>query len=96
MLFRSMLRLPLNGPSGQEGLSYWVRHDDLLLVFVHTLWTGLGGEGHVETTWLGTVLQQHADARYKLVVGHHPIFPVNGFSGAYVREVGAEYATVSW
>jgi len=30
--------LPRNGPPGQEGLSYWVRRDDLLLVFVHTLW----------------------------------------------------------
>ena len=95
-VFREMLRLPLNGPPGQEGLSYWLRHDDLLLVFVHTLWTGLGGEGHVETAWLRSILQQHSDARYKLVIGHHPIFPVNGFSGAYVREVGAEYATVSW
>jgi hypothetical protein len=95
-VFREMLPLPLNGPRGQEGLSYWVRHDDLLLVFVHTLWTGLGGEGHVETTWLGSILQQHSDARYKLVVGHHPIFPVNGFSGAYVREVGAEHGREFW
>jgi hypothetical protein len=95
-VFREMLRLPLNGPPGQEGLSYWVRRDDLLLVFVHTLWTGSGGEGHVETTWLRSILQQHSDAPYKLVIGHHPIFPVNGFSGAYVREVGAEHATDFW
>jgi hypothetical protein len=95
-VFREMLSLPLNGPTGQEGLSYWVRQDDLLLVFVHTLWTGLGGEGHVETTWLRTVLQQHSGARYRLVIGHHPIFPVNGFSGAYVREVGAEHAREFW
>lgn len=51
-MFRTVLDMPHNGPPGQEGLSYWVRRGDLLLVFVHTLWTGLGGEGHVETDWL--------------------------------------------
>ena len=49
-----------------------------------------------ETTWLHSILQQHSDAQYKLVIGHHPIFPVNGFSGAYVREVGAEHAQEFW
>ena len=88
--------LPRNGPPGQEGLSYWVRRGDLLLVFVHTLWTGLGGEGHVETDWLRSVLRQHADARHKLVAGHHPVHPVNGFAGAYQRDVGPEHATAFW
>ena len=75
-VFREMLgHLPRNGPPGQEGLSYWVRRGDLLLVFVHTMWTGLGGEGHVETTWLREVLHRHADARHKLVLGHHPVYP---------------------
>lgn len=88
--------LPRNGPPGHEGLSYWVRRGDLLLVFVHTLWTGLGGEGHVETDWLRAVLHQHADARHKLVAGHHPVHPVNGFTGAYQRDVGPEHATAFW
>ncbi len=88
--------LPCNGPPGQEGLSYWVRRGDLLLVFVHTLWTGLGGEGHVETDWLRAVLHQHGDARHKLVAGHHPIHSVNGFAGAYQRDVGPEHATEFW
>lgn len=88
-VFRDVLRhLPRNGPADQTGLSYWVRREDLLLVFVHTLWTGLGGEGHVETDWLSTVLDEHSDARHKLVVGHHPVFPVNGFSGPFQREIG--------
>ena len=55
-IFREELQLPGNGPTDQKGLSYWVRRDDLLMVFVHTLWTGLGGEGHVETDWLGATL----------------------------------------
>lgn len=88
--------LPRNGPPGQEGLSYWVRRGDLLLVFVHTLWTGLGGEGHVETDWLRDVLRQHADARHKIVAGHHPVHPVNGFAGDYQRDIGPEHAAAFW
>jgi hypothetical protein len=66
------------------------------MVFVHTLWTGLGGEGYVETDWLREVLHRNDDASHKLVIGHHPIHPVNGFSGAYQREVGPECATAFW
>lgn len=95
-VFAEVLGMPRNGPPGQEGLSFFVRRGDLLLVFVHTLWSGLGGEGHVETEWLDEVLAAHADARHKLVVGHHPVFPVNGFSGAYQREIGPEHAAVFW
>lgn len=95
-VFRDVLQLPQNGPPGQEGLSYWVRRGDLLLIFVHTLWTGLGGEGHVETEWLEATLKEHGDARHKIVAGHHPVFPVNGFSGAYQREIGREYAVRFW
>jgi hypothetical protein len=95
-VFREVLDLPRNGPEGQEGLSYWIRRGDLLMVFVHTLWTGLGGEGYVETAWLRDVLSAHADARHKLVVGHHPVFPVNGFSGSYQREVAPEVAAAFW
>jgi hypothetical protein len=96
-VFREMLgHLPRNGPPGQEGLSYWVREGDLLLVFVHTLWSGLGGEGYVETEWLTEELRRNADARHKIVLGHHPIFPINGFSGAYQREVGPEHAVGFW
>lgn len=95
-VFRDILDMPHNGPPGQEGLSYWVRRNDLLLVFVHTLFSGLGGEGHVETGWLRSVLHQHADARHKLVIGHHPVHPVNGFSGPYQREIGPEHAASFW
>jgi hypothetical protein len=86
-VFRDVLAMPTNGPPGQEGLSYWVRRGDLLLIFVHTLWSGLGGEGFVETTWLDNVLASQSDATHKLVVGHHPVFPINGFSGSCQREI---------
>jgi hypothetical protein len=95
-VFRAVLALPKNGPPGQQGLSYFVRRGDLLMVFVNTLWSGLGGEGHVEIEWLATTLSEHRDARHKLVLGHHPVFPVNGFAGAYQREIGHEYAGPFW
>jgi hypothetical protein len=39
-VFREVLaHLPRNGPPGQEGLTYFVRRGDLLLVFVNTTWT---------------------------------------------------------
>ena len=71
--------IPPNGPPGQEGLSHWVRRGDLLLVMVNTSFSGLGGYGHVESDWLSAVLSQHRDARHKIVCGHHPVFPVNGY-----------------
>lgn len=87
-IFREMMaHLPKNGPDDQHGLSYYVRRDDLLMIFVHTLWSGLGGEGNVETDWLDQTLHNHADATHKLVVGHHPVFTVNGYFGEYQRNI---------
>jgi hypothetical protein len=95
-VFGTVLNLPNNGPPGQAGLSYFVRRGDLLMVFVNTLWSGLGGEGHVEIDWLEATLRAHGDARHKLVLGHHPVFPVNGFTGTYQREIGHEYVRPFW
>lgn len=79
-IFREIhANIPRNGPEGQEGLSYWVRRDDFLFVFVNTNFSGLGGQGHVEHAWLDQVLAEQADARHKIVVGHHPVFGVNGY-----------------
>ncbi|MDP3855595.1 metallophosphoesterase [Phenylobacterium sp.] len=92
-MFRRVLRLPDNGPPGQRGLSYFVRRGDLLLVFVHT---GFGGEGFVDVDWVAEVLQAHGDAQYKFVLGHHPVHPVNGFSGAYQRDIAPECSHAFW
>ncbi|MEM7276469.1 MAG: hypothetical protein AAF547_25580, partial [Actinomycetota bacterium] len=88
--------LPRNGPPTQQGLAYHVRRDDLLVVFVNTCATELGGEGMVETAWLDSVLTEHHDATTKLVVGHHPIHPVNGLAGDRQREVAAETGRRFW
>lgn len=88
--------LPRNGPPGQEGLSYWVRRDDLLLVIVNTNFSGLGGRGHVECSWLDATLDAQVDARYKIVVGHHPVFPVNGYGERPRWCIVQEEADVFW
>lgn len=96
-IFREMLdELPQNGPPGLEGLTYFVRRGDLLLAFVDTLDENRGGEGRVESVWLDQTLAAHADARYKLVIGHHPVFPVNGFSGSYQRELAPDDGAAFW
>jgi hypothetical protein len=105
-IFREvMAHLPRNGPPGQEGLSYAIRRrpvgattgdDDLLMLFVNTLWSGLGGEGYVELDWLEQTLTEHADARYKIVFGHHPVFPINGFVGSHQREIAHEIGPQFW
>ncbi len=104
-IFRAvMAHLPDNGPPGQSGLSYYVRRsagagnaeDDLLMIFANTLWSGLGGEGFVELAWLDATLRAHADARYKLVFGHHPVFPVNGFVGSQQREIQHDLGAEFW
>jgi hypothetical protein len=96
-VFREMLsHLPRNGPPGQEGLAYFVRRGDLLLVFVNTVSTALGGEGRVECDWLERTLAANTDARHKLVFGHHPAHPVNGFAGAFQRDIERQNARAFW
>jgi len=88
--------IPRNGPAGQHGLSYWVRRGDLLLVVVNTSFSGLGGPGHVECAWLDATLESHADARYRIVAGHHPIFPVNGYCERPQWCIAQEEAKAFW
>lgn len=96
-IFREVLsHLPGNGPKGQEGLSYFVRRNDLLLVFINTSTTALGGDGFVETEWLDKTLRENSDVRYKLVLGHQPIHPVKGSSGPRMREVVHDNGRLLW
>jgi hypothetical protein len=88
--------LPRNGPPGQEGLSYWVRRGDLLLVIVNTCFSGLGGSGHVECSWLDAVLDAQGDARYKIVAGHYPVFGVKCWSERLSWCVAEDEAEAFW
>ena len=71
--------LPQNGPKGQEGLAYWARDDNLLLVVTNTPGFPPREGAHLEWQWLDEALSAHADAAIKIVVGHHPVHPVNGY-----------------
>lgn len=88
--------LPCNGPSNQEGLSYWVRRGPLLLIVVNTNFSGLGGMGHVECAWLDRVLTEQADVPYKLVAGHHPVFTVNGYARYPLWRIVPEEGEAFW
>lgn len=88
--------LPWNGPPGQEGLSYFVRRGPLLLVSVNTSFSGLGGAGHVECGWMDGVLAANADARWKLVFGHHPAHPVNGYVRYPLWRIVPDQASAFW
>ena len=87
---------PDNGPRDQRGLSYAGRRGDLLLTFVNTVWSGLGGEGHVETEWIAELLRDHRDAAAKIVVGHHPIHAVNGYSAPSQHVVDPKQGATLW
>ena len=72
--------LPQNGPAEDRGLSYFVKPaEDLLLIATNSASSELG-PGRVETDWLAEVLEAHADVPNKLVLGHYPILPVNGYA----------------
>ncbi|MCL5996346.1 MAG: hypothetical protein M1546_09855 [Chloroflexi bacterium] len=88
--------LPQNGPPGQEGLSYYVRRDNLLLVCTNSAYSALGGPGYVECEWLDQVLREHADAAHKLVLGHYPIWPVNGYTDYPTWRVVPEQGMPFW
>ncbi len=96
-VFREVLsHLPRNGPPGQEGFTYFVRHANLLLVFVNTSNSAAGGDGWVETAWLERILSEHASVPYKFVFGHQPVFAVNGCSGEFMRELAPEVGRRFW
>jgi hypothetical protein len=96
-VFREVLsHLPRNGPPGQEGLTYYVRRGNLLLVFINTSNASAGGDGWAESEWLERILSEHHDAPYKFVFGHQPAYPVNGCSGECMRELAPEAARLLW
>ena len=71
--------LPRNGPSNDLGLSYTVLRDDLLLIFTNSATARLG-PGRIEIDWIAEVLARHRDVPHKLVFGHYPVLPVNGYT----------------
>ncbi|MSU70646.1 MAG: hypothetical protein EXS39_07720 [Opitutaceae bacterium] len=75
-------QLPNNGPADQQRLAYFVRRGDLLYVSTHQpdRTRPYRRDMLIDTQWLDSVLRENADARSKFVVGHYPVFPVNGYT----------------
>ena len=70
------LDLPQNGPVDQIGLAYWFRRKNFLYVSTHQPDQQMLINHH----WLDRVLSENEDAQFKFVVGHYPVFPVNGYT----------------
>ncbi len=92
--------LPQNGPRGEAGLTYWVRRGSLLLVVLNTASLARQGEAGIAEdvggAWLEAVLTANEDAAHKLVFGHHPIHPVNGYRQAPKWCVPADEGARVW
>lgn len=73
-------RLPKGVEAAPDGLNFILRDRDLLLVMANTAFNGENPEGRVDWRWVDAALTRHADAPLKLVAGHFPVFPVNGYT----------------
>tara|TARA_R110002095_G_scaffold214616_1_gene207052 strand:- start:375 stop:1667 length:1293 start_codon:yes stop_codon:yes gene_type:complete len=75
--------IPQNGPEGQKGLAYYIRRGDLLYISTHQpdrqRFPKYRPGMLIDWKWLDHVLTEHQDAKFKLVAGHYPAFPVNGY-----------------
>ncbi len=87
--------LPQNGPPNDLGLSYFALHDDLLLIFTNSATARLGA-GRIETDWIAEVLARHRDVPHKLVFGHYPVLPVNGYTQYPLWRIPPEEGDALW
>lgn len=65
--------IPGNGPDGQQGLTWFERRGDLLIVGISVYAMNMGSPytvmgGRVDYDWVDRVLSEHADAKFKLVL----------------------------
>ncbi|WP_139103106.1 metallophosphoesterase [Pararhodobacter sp. CCB-MM2] len=85
-VFHQVMRGRTDFPAPDD-LNTLIRHGDLALVIIDTLYGRLGGEGWVDLARLDALLTEARDARHLLVMGHHPAFAVNGFHGPCQRNL---------
>ena len=91
--------MPQNGPQGQEGLTWFERQGDLLIIGISVYAMNMGSPftmmgGRVDHGWVDRVLAEHSDAKFKLVLGHSPVHPVNGHNApkwGMLREFGEPF-----
>ncbi|MEJ0037802.1 MAG: hypothetical protein WDO68_17290 [Gammaproteobacteria bacterium] len=85
--------LPMNGPGDQQGLAYWLRRGNLLYISVHHPVPNENyrpGFDFGDLAWVDDVLARNADAAYKLVAGHYPVFRINGYTGMSIPHESRE------
>ncbi len=89
-------RLPRGAKASADGLQSVWRDGDTVLILADTTDPTAGGQhGRIDWRWVDGALARHADARYKLVAGHFPAFPVNGYTMPCWR-IRAEDAESLW
>jgi hypothetical protein len=74
--------LPQNGSGEERGLAYAVRDGNLVYISTHQPDRTRPDrrEMALNVEWLDAMLTEQADARFKLVAGHYPVWPINGYS----------------
>ena len=88
--FREYLKMPDNGPEHRKGTAFWWRHKGVLFVAVDVFEEAPGRQGGItaqvtdkQLTWLEQVLESHADADHRIVMGHTPVLgPVRAWSSS--------------
>ena len=71
--------MPRNGPKGKEGMAYFVKHENILVVTVDVFDKDLiaeHGEADVsadQIAWLDSLLDAHKNVPFKVVQGHTPV-----------------------
>lgn len=85
---------PRNAEPAKDALSFVWRDGNLVFVVANAVFRN-GTEGRVDWRWVDAALARHADARFKFVASHYPVFSVNGFRPPCWR-VCAEDAAPLW
>jgi hypothetical protein len=85
-----------NGAVARKGLNYAVRDERALLVFLNTADLANRGDATIDVEWLHETLDIHSSAPLKLVFGHHPIHPVNGYGAHPLWRVSPELGRRAW
>jgi hypothetical protein len=80
----------------RKGLNYAVRQGRSLLVFLNTADPDNQGAATLDVEWLYEALTADESASIKLVFGHHPIHPVNGYMRAPLWCVSRELGARAW
>jgi hypothetical protein len=85
---------PGSEPSADGLQSVW-RDGDTVLVLADTTDEKTGQHGRIDWRWVDENLTRHDDAPIKIVAGHFPAFPVNGYEMPCWRIPADEAASLS-